>query len=979
MTTKWVKGSEWRRWDLHVHTPASYEHQFSNWDDYLIALREIKGVSVLGVTDYFFIDGYRKLRELRDRGDLQNFDTILPNIELRLGTFVPKRSDGTQLRRLNFHVIFSDELSPDIIEQQFIQALHFQIDGHPEDNRGIRNVTRQAIEDAGRKVKQHQDSFSQDSDFVAGCKVITFDLKEVREVLQRQCFDGKYLLFLAAENWDQISWAGQDYLVRKNLLQSSHGLFCGQESTVAWCLGRSGDLNEERFISEFGALKPCIHGSDAHSIDRLCKPKDNKFCWIKADPIFEGLRQILHEPGDRVYIGPTAPFYHDEARVIKSVSVSQSNGWFNDIEIPLNSGLVSVIGQKGSGKSALAEIIAYAASSWDTDDRGSFLNRAGSFLNETLVKLTWADNSSTEIFLGGGQSDERKVRYLSQRFVERLCAEDRIGIELIKEIESVIFASTDPTETLNASDFAELRHIKTNATRAQAERIQDEIISLIREEILLRDSVKKLGDKKTKIKTLTDEKEGLLKQMPKPASEAEQKLQKELQEKRNTLVALQQSIATDRQKLQKVEDIRTRVSSFKSQIAKFIFEIDALSKDASIPDSDKPSFHPSFSSNTDEPLRRKIETLNTDIKKKEGLAEQPTEGTVQWFMAQIKLLTERESADKARHERIKTIQTRIAAIEVEIKRLNEEVAQIEGPDRQRIDVARKERSEAYIGYFKVLNIEKQTLEDLYMPVKARLKAEVGSAQELEFSIRYHADLDAWLKRGSLLFDQRKTLPYGTFADLANEATKTLGVAWTIGDPSSIELAHSKFIEEFRRELKPKDYLRTDATAQDLLEWLYDVKHITLNYGLKYNGADLEKLSPGTKGIVLLILYLGLDTVDTRPLIVDQPDENLDNESIYKLLTKYFREAKRRRQIILITHNPNLVVNADSEQIIVASCTRRNTGLPCIGYESGSLENSSSDGLGIREHTCRILEGGTNAFRKRELRYSLPSNLSFVKN
>jgi ABC-type cobalamin/Fe3+-siderophores transport system ATPase subunit len=99
----------------------------------------------------------------------------------------------------------------------------------------------------------------------------------------------------------------------------------------------------------------------------------------------------------------------------------------------------------------------------------------------------------------------------------------------------------------------------------------------------------------------------------------------------------------------------------------------------------------------------------------------------------------------------------------------------------------------------------------------------------------------------------------------------------------------------------------------MLQWFYEVDHIRLSYGLKYNGVELEKLSPGTKGIVLLILYLGIDVDDTRPLIVDQPDENLDNESIYELLTTYFKSAKTRRQIVLITHNPNLVVNGDSEQ------------------------------------------------------------------
>jgi energy-coupling factor transporter ATP-binding protein EcfA2 len=161
------------------------------------------------------------------------------------------------------------------------------------------------------------------------------------------------------------------------------------------------------------------------------------------------------------------------------------------------------------------------------------------------------------------------------------------------------------------------------------------------------------------------------------------------------------------------------------------------------------------------------------------------------------------------------------------------------------------------------------------------------------------------------------------------------------------------------------YLRGGVTVQDALLWLYETEHVRLTYGLKYNGVDLEKLSPGTKGIVLLILYLGMDIGDTRPLIVDQPDENLDNESIYNLLTAYFKEAKQRRQIILITHNPNLVVNSDSEQVIVATARRRENGFPHMTYQSGALEQT-----GIRQQVCRILEGGTDAFRKRERRYSL---------
>ncbi|MGB9120671.1 MAG: hypothetical protein WCE73_08630, partial [Candidatus Angelobacter sp.] len=130
-------------------------------------------------------------------------------------------------------------------------------------------------------------------------------------------------------------------------------------------------------------------------------------------------------------------------------------------------------------------------------------------------------------------------------------------------------------------------------------------------------------------------------------------------------------------------------------------------------------------------------------------------------------------------------------------------------------------------------------------------------------------------------------------------------------------------------------------------------------------------------IVLLILYLGMDVDDTRPLIIDQPEENLDSESIFKLLSKYFRAAKSRRQVILITHNPNLVVNTDSEQVIIAEAQRAADGLPLISYTTGSLENSWPSARGIRQNVCRILEGGEQAFSQRERRYGLQSGVGFI--
>ena len=98
----------------------------------------------------------------------------------------------------------------------------------------------------------------------------------------------------------------------------------------------------------------------------------------------------------------------------------------------------------------------------------------------------------------------------------------------------------------------------------------------------------------------------------------------------------------------------------------------------------------------------------------------------------------------------------------------------------------------------------------------------------------------------------------------------------------------------------------------------------------------------------------------HPLIVDQPEENLDNKFIYGELVGAFRKAKKDRQVIIATNNANLAVNTDAEQIIVAGFESN-----IISYKSGSLEDFE-----MREDIMPILEGGEEAFRKREAKYGI---------
>ena len=963
MAGKWPRGSEWRMWDLHIHAPGTkLNDNFKApkgsdvWNEYCARL-ERSDVHAFGITDYFSAGGFlATAREFRARYP-NSKKVIFPNIELRTNDVVNAATE-----EVNIHLIFNP-FQPGF--ERSMESFLQHLKTHKTQGAGRKNV---AASELGGHHRFDEATTSRD-----------FIHDALANVYGKGAMLTDHVLIVTAANNDGIRaprGKRRKAVISDELDKCSHG-FLGNSSNCAWYL--KPDRYEDK--NELSHPKPTLSGCDAHSLEALDESLgktlldgDNVLfepTWIKADLTYDGLKQIMYEPENRVHIGGTAPLDHDEARVIKSVRLSSTHGWFEEHEIPLNAGLVSIIGQKGSGKSALAELMAYAAGSWNTADPASFLARAGDLIEDLTVTLTWADNKMTTHRIGDPQTNDGKVRYLSQKFVERLCAVDGIGDELVREIEAVIFSHTDPTDTLNASNFEELRAKKTESLTAARDQVREDISRLIREDCQLEENSSKVPAKRTRIKTLREEEAGLVKQMPKPASEAEKKVQVELAERRAALGTAQGQVAALKQKSQKIADIKSRVTAFKGSIRRFVTEIEPLLKDAGIPEADRARFKPSFAQDTDEPLTRRERELGAEISAKEGKEDNPAAGTIRAIQKQIEMLAAKESNDKAQQLRIKNIQTRTNEINTEVKRLEAEITQIEGLEKARRQACRVERLTAYGDYFETLKDEQAALEALYQPVKKRLGG--GAESDLEFSIRRDVDIEKWLQRGGLLLDQRRNNPHGSFEDLSNAARRILLPAWASGDAARIKEAHKEFMEPFRGT-KAAEYVRKDVTLKDVREWLYETDHVKLSYGLKYKGTELEKLSPGTKGIVLLILYLGLDTADTRPLVVDQPDENLDNESIYAMLRSYFEKAKSRRQIILISHNPNLVVNADSEQIVVATCEKQANGLPHIRYESGSMEHSVDDGSGIRQRVCRILEGGAVAFQRRENRYDIPKKV-----
>ena len=152
-------------------------------------------------------------------------------------------------------------------------------------------------------------------------------------------------------------------------------------------------------------------------------------------------------------------------------------------------------------------------------------------------------------------------------------------------------------------------------------------------------------------------------------------------------------------------------------------------------------------------------------------------------------------------------------------------------------------------------------------------------------------------------------------------------------------------------------------------------------GDKIGGFSESTMTDGKRALFALKLILA-ESEDTWPLLIDQPEDDLDSRSIYDDVVPFLKKKKKERQIIMVSHNANLVIGADSEQVIVANrngTDRKNTDGKQFNYLTGSLEfskikdNDCEDTLlsqGIREHACEILDGGKEAFEKRKKKYNI---------
>jgi len=925
------RGSIWRRWDLHIHSPASFRHQFKFFSEeekekyqndirekYISELEKISNISVIGITDYFSIEGYKKVLEYKRKGRLQNFDLILPNIEFRLDKFVADK-------RLNYHVIFSDQIDADTIEKEFLEELHIKAP-----NAEPRKLTTKNIEEIGKILKEHQENFQGKSDYIVGCENITVSLDEIIKVLddKKSIFAGKYILVLEEEGWDSINWAGQGHLTRKTILAKSHGIFSSNQNTRNWALGKR-DLSPEQFIREFGSLKPCIHGSDAHSFDKLCKPAEDRFCWIKADPTFEGLKQIVYEPEERVRIQSENPEYRKNIYTLDSVKISNSRISdelsIEEQEIPLNRNLVAVTGGKGSGKTALLDLIANCFEDRcrrgrkEKEDRNSFVQRIEDQKQDLEVKIEFIGEDIGEF--SKKLTEERffqntKITYLPQGKIEEYSGDRQ---KLDKKIEEIIFSNKKVIDGGYKQKFDGLKHDVDEITK-QIDKINREIYELeedTKEEIIAEIKGKKrikegeLKDKEDKLKELTES-------MEKGIKEKIEGLKKE-----ETQLRIKHS---------RLESIKSELDQLASKLTEFLKDsnktISDLNKELSdlginlaIPRLD---FQPQLDAiqKALELIPSKVGEVTKEIEKKK---EQ---------------LSQLSGIEKTHAELLKEIES----IKADINSLKEQLEQLE-KKKGKIKSLESERTEKY----KILLSKYWEWKEYYKEVIGVFstgKSEIMSG--IDFKSNIYFDKDRFIEFGSDILDQRKIN-----IDEIGKCAKILETAITENTLEKLVGSLEEFIQKI---FENKELLKKTRTSYDFYKWTFG-DYFSLSTEIFFKGISLDKLSMGQKGTVLLKLFLA---EGDYPLIVDQPEESLDNKFIYDELVNAFREAKKKRQVLIATNNANLVVNTDAEQIIIAEFENNK-----IRYKLGTIED-----LKLREDIMPILEGGKEAFRRREEKYGI---------
>lgn len=921
------RGSEWRKWDLHVHTPFSLRNGFGDdWQRYLAELEALPPeFKVLGINDYLFIDGYRRLiAEKRDKGRLQNIDLLLPVIEFRIAKFAGVEFRNTT--RINLHVIFSDQLDPDVIQGQFLNALQtsYALDPSSTGVTWAGVTTKESLEALGAAIKRNvppERLGDYGSDIAEGFNNLNANEVKIFEALENNTFlKGKYLTAIGKSEWENLNWNDGSIAEKKDIINRVHFVFTAAESTARANASRD-TLKSQNVNHRLLDCSDAHYFSDSADKDRL----GHCYTWIKADPTFEGLRQLVYEPEQRIRLQKSNPqldypkTYFSNIKAEGSVFGSAQDDLprIAATDLPLNPNLVALVGGRGAGKSLLLDVL-FRTFSVQSDAEGR-IQAIGSPNFETVVtrsdgselRYQRSHNPNNLEYLHVRQGDVKRIavdpKKLAEEIIELLGGLDEFSDPLFEEKEQARLATIDADSKWLEFEDAEGNQVNAEVFLNQRKRSSQELIETLTTE-----------ETKEQIQTYTA----------------------------NTTRST------------KLTELRQNLDRLASRLTEFV-----------------------------ETENKTIKVINEAVEQS-GLAISQLELSTQdaeiesiksWVATEIQNI-KAASAEIETQLRDKGIKGDLAGILGKIEDYQKAISDADLRLEQ-VAARRKQLAEAWTGLFESAVTIAQRFESERNSINAMFAKKVagspGALPEHQALIqRLLGDVSI---EGQSYFDRQAFHELlGQYLDGRKFRSRSVGSTFAVTSESKfLSLLRNDAVIQISGEAPMTlqsfavrgEYFRDGVTLSGFLGLFFleenRRRYLRVIPRILYHGKRPDQLSVGQRGTLYVCMKLATDMF--TPFVFDQPEDDLDNEFIMDELRPIFQEIKRYRQVIIATHNANLVVNADAEQVIVA-----HNDSEVLSYTSGALEHTSGDDAnpGTRENVCRILEGGKEAFRQREKKYGL---------